>query len=66
MDKIDAEPLIDSSFSQLVSALAGRLEFPARFDRRREHFQESIDREGRRESRERTARKDFERAWKTY
>jgi hypothetical protein len=66
METIAAEPVRASGLRHLVAALAGRMEIAARFERQGEAPEEGFCRERLRENRERTARKDFERAWKTY
>jgi hypothetical protein len=58
--------IVDHGLSHLVAALGARTEFSARFERPRERLPEDSARERRRFKREAAARKDFERAWKTY
>ena len=60
------EPVIARGLRHLVEALGGRIEFAAHFERPAEAREEDFFPERHRENRERTARKDFERAWKTY
>ncbi len=62
----NTEPVISRGFRHLAAALGGRMEFAARFERPVEALAEDFFRERLREQQERTARKDFERAWKTY
>jgi hypothetical protein len=66
METIDTEPVIARGLRHLVAALGGRMEIAARFERPVEALAEDYFRERQREKRERAARKDFERAWKTY
>jgi predicted DNA-binding protein (UPF0278 family) len=56
----------DLGLRRLAAALGGRLELAARFERPLEALSEDYLREIRRAERERTARRDFERAWKTF
>ena len=58
--------VVDRGLRRLVAALGGRLELAARYERPLEALAEDYLQERRHAERERTARKDFERAWKTY
>jgi hypothetical protein len=62
----NTEPFISRGLRHLVAAFGGRMEFAARFERPVEALAQDFFRERLREQQERTARKDFERAWKTY
>ena len=62
----DNEPFISRGLRHMVAALGGRMEFAARFERPVETLAEDYFQERLRQGRERRARKDFERAWKTY
>ena len=57
---------IDRGLRHLVAALGGRMELAARFERPLEALAEDYLSEHRRAEREKTARRDFERAWKTF
>ena len=57
--------LLDRGLRHLVAAFGGRMEFAARYERRLQALSDDY-RQGRRAGREAAARKDFERAWKTY
>jgi hypothetical protein len=58
--------VVDRGLRHLVAALGGRMEFAARFEGPDESLAEDYSRERQRIRREASARKDFERAWKTY
>jgi len=62
----EAVEALDRSLRHLVAALGGRMEFAARFERPLEALANDYIQERRRADREKTARRDFERAWKTY
>ena len=66
METIDTEPFISRGLRHLVAALGGRMEFAARFERPVEALAEDYFRERQRARREAAARRDFERAWKTF
>ena len=54
--------VVDYGLRHLVAALGERLELTARYERPLE----ALAQERRRADHERTVRKDFERAWRTY
>ncbi|HEX4048676.1 MAG TPA: hypothetical protein VH309_12610 [Elusimicrobiota bacterium] len=58
--------VLDRGLRRLVAAFGGRMEFAARFERPIEALAEDFLRERPRARRGVAARKDFERAWKTY
>jgi hypothetical protein len=66
METIEQETFIGRGLRHFAAALGGRMEIAARFERPVEALAEDYLRERRRERRETAARKDFERAWKTY
>ena len=64
---IDATAFVlDRGLRHLAAALGGRMELAARYERPLEALAEDYLQERRRADRERTARKDFERAWRTF
>jgi hypothetical protein len=66
METTDTEPFIARGLRHLAAALGGRMEIAARFERPLEALAEDYYRERLRAQRESAARRDFERAWKTY
>jgi hypothetical protein len=66
MEIINAEPALTRGLRHLVAAFEGRIDFAQRSERQLTARAEDPSRERQRIKRAAAARKDFERAWKTY